>query len=118
MSGPRSNQYAAVGITRAVDSAMGFARSPTSAFRMLLFLTPPEVRRNFNPSLLAASLNVRRIAAAKLIGPRGGSSCQPSRQTGGVSTESLRATDVQHRLKLFLRPGLSPSSACLSSVLT
>src|ERR671934_1886376 len=64
MSGPRSNQYAAVGITRAVESAMGFARRPTSAFRMLLFVTPLEVRRNFNPFLLASSLIVRRIAAA------------------------------------------------------
>src|SRR4051812_35478354 len=42
----------AVGMKRAVDSAIGLPRSSTSASRMLVFLMPPEVRR----SLKSASL--------------------------------------------------------------
>src|SRR5436190_23757474 len=39
--------YAAVGMTRAVDSAIGFPSRSTSASRMLVFLMPAEVRRSF-----------------------------------------------------------------------
>src|SRR5437763_12181990 len=38
--------YDAVGMQRALDSAIGLPRRSTSALRMLVFLMPPEVRRN------------------------------------------------------------------------
>ena len=39
--------YIAVGMHKAVDSAMGLPSMSTSASRMLWLLTPPEVRRSF-----------------------------------------------------------------------
>src|ERR1700691_4489270 len=39
--------YAAVGITRALASAMGLPSISTSALAMLVFLMPAEVRRSF-----------------------------------------------------------------------
>jgi hypothetical protein len=38
--------YAAVGMQRALDSAIGLPKRPTSASRMLAFLMPAEVRRS------------------------------------------------------------------------
>jgi hypothetical protein len=44
--------YAAVGMQRALDSAIGLPRSPTRASLMLVFLMPADVRRSFiTPSL-------------------------------------------------------------------
>ena len=39
--------YSAVGMHRALESAMGLPRRPTSASWMLAFLTPAEVRSSF-----------------------------------------------------------------------
>jgi hypothetical protein len=39
--------YVAVGMQRAEDSAIGLPSSSTSAFSMLAFLMPAEVRRSF-----------------------------------------------------------------------
>src|SRR5262249_14953457 len=39
--------YCAVGMQRALESAIGLPSKPTSASRMLVFVTPPEVRRSF-----------------------------------------------------------------------
>src|SRR4051812_18677055 len=39
--------YAAVGIQRALESAIGLPSMPTSALWMLAFLIPAEVRRSF-----------------------------------------------------------------------
>src|SRR2546423_13882442 len=38
--------YAAVGMQRALDSAIGLPKRSTSAFLMLVFLMPAEVRRS------------------------------------------------------------------------
>jgi hypothetical protein len=46
MAGPPMG-YTAVGMQRALDSAIGLPKRPTSASRMLVFLTPAEVRRSF-----------------------------------------------------------------------
>ncbi len=40
--------YSAVGMQRAVDSSIGLPSRSTSASRMLVFVTPPDVRRSFN----------------------------------------------------------------------
>jgi hypothetical protein len=42
-----SMPYIAVGMHKAVDSAMGLPSMSTSAARMLWLLTPPEVRSSF-----------------------------------------------------------------------
>src|SRR5690349_23678107 len=42
--------YAAVGMQRALDSAIGLPRRSTSASWMLGFLMPAEVRRSFMPA--------------------------------------------------------------------
>src|SRR6476661_6807133 len=39
--------YSAVGMHRALDSSMGFPSRSTSASRMLVFVTPPDVSRSF-----------------------------------------------------------------------
>src|SRR6476469_6390738 len=44
--------YDAVGMHRALDSAIGLPRRSTSALWMLVFLMPPEVRRSFIVSFL------------------------------------------------------------------
>ena len=44
--------YPAVGIQRALDSAIGLPRRSTSASWMLAFLMPAEVRRSFIEYLL------------------------------------------------------------------
>jgi hypothetical protein len=41
--------HCAVGMQRAVESAIGLPSSSTSASRMLGFVTPPEVRRSRTP---------------------------------------------------------------------
>jgi hypothetical protein len=38
--------YSAVGMHRALDSAIGLPSRPASASRMLVFVTPPDVRRS------------------------------------------------------------------------
>jgi hypothetical protein len=38
--------YAAVGMHRALESAIGLLRRSTNAWRMLAFLTPADVRRS------------------------------------------------------------------------
>ena len=43
---PPGLAYAAVGMQRALDSAIGLPRSSTSASWMLVFLMPADVRRN------------------------------------------------------------------------
>jgi len=45
--GVRGCPYAAVGMQRALDSAIGLPSRSTSASRMLVFMMPAEVRRNF-----------------------------------------------------------------------
>src|SRR3954447_14217979 len=39
--------YSAVGMQRALDSSIGFPSRSTRASRMLVFVTPPDVRRSF-----------------------------------------------------------------------
>src|SRR5580765_1791701 len=39
--------YSAVGMHRAMDSSIGLPSRSTSASRMLVFVTPPDVRRSF-----------------------------------------------------------------------
>src|SRR3954452_13201894 len=39
--------YSAVGMHRALDSSIGFPSRSTRASRMLVFVTPPDVRRSF-----------------------------------------------------------------------
>ena len=39
--------YSAVGMQRALESAIGLPSRSTSASRMLVFVTPPDVRRSF-----------------------------------------------------------------------
>jgi len=43
---PSSKAYVAVGMQRALDSAIGLPRRSTRASRMLAFLMPAEVRSN------------------------------------------------------------------------
>src|SRR6266480_1038153 len=52
--------YEAVGMQRALDSAIGLPRSSTSASWMLGFLMPADVRRNFMPlpGVVVAGVNV------------------------------------------------------------
>jgi hypothetical protein len=38
--------YSAVGMHRALESAIGLPSRPASASRMLVFVTPPDVRRS------------------------------------------------------------------------
>src|SRR6187431_1173924 len=46
--GPTSGcPYIAVGMQRALESAIGLPSRSTSAFLMLVFVTPPDVRRSF-----------------------------------------------------------------------
>jgi len=47
MEGPTEKGYTAVGMQRALDSAIGLPRRSTNALWMLVFLMPEEVRRNF-----------------------------------------------------------------------
>src|SRR5437762_1281556 len=46
MAAPPDMAYAAVGMQRALDSAIGLPSRSTSALWMLVFLMPAEVRRN------------------------------------------------------------------------
>ena len=39
--------YSAVGMQRALEAAIGLPSRPTSASQMLVFVTPPDVRRSF-----------------------------------------------------------------------
>jgi hypothetical protein len=48
--------YNAVGMQRASDSVIGLPSSSTSAFSMLAFLMPAEVRRNFRGCSFARRL--------------------------------------------------------------
>src|SRR5437899_8791175 len=68
--------YAPVGMQRALDSAIGFPRSSTSASRMLAFLMPAEVRRSFRGCSFARvwvlSETAPRHAGHRLRGQIGG----------------------------------------------
>ena len=44
---PLGCPYVAVGMQRALDSAIGLPSRPTSALWMLVFLMPADVRRSF-----------------------------------------------------------------------
>ena len=63
--------YAAVGMQRALDSAIGLPSRSTSASWMLGFLMPADVRRSrMMPLLLASGSTVGRPSAERqLIGP-------------------------------------------------
>ena len=58
--------YCAVGMHRAVESAIGFLRRSTNAWWMLAFLTPADVRRSFKmpPDSSARDLSSCRSAIA------------------------------------------------------
>src|SRR5262245_10889598 len=57
--------YPAVGMHRALASAIGLPRRPTSALWILVFLMPAEVRRYFMiPLLVDCSLCSRAVAPA------------------------------------------------------
>src|SRR5215211_7696509 len=53
--------YPAVGIQRALHSAIGLPRRSTSALWMLVFLMPAEVRRYFMIPLLADVMRAERL---------------------------------------------------------
>src|SRR5262249_27475334 len=57
---------------RALDSAIGFPRRPTSASSMLGFLMPPEVRRNFMlpPEVVAAGEDLGRLRSRPQVETR------------------------------------------------
>ncbi len=57
----------AVGIQRALDSAIGLPSRSTSASWMLLFLMPAEVRRYFMMPLLADLLGAERLLHPLLL---------------------------------------------------
>ena len=60
--------YVAVGMQRALDSAIGLPRRSTSAPRMLVFLMPAEVRSSFMmpfPSWIAALFEERALLTPK-----------------------------------------------------
>src|SRR6476661_7744101 len=52
--------YSAVGMHRALDSSIGFPSRSTSASRMLVFVTPPDVSRSFKlpPEVVDVGENV------------------------------------------------------------
>src|SRR5438874_12105709 len=60
MPAPPGMAYAAVGMQRALDSAIGFPIRSTSASWMLVFLMPADVRRNFMMRLLVIVLSHAR----------------------------------------------------------
>src|SRR5450759_4922044 len=64
MAAPPGMAYVAVGMQRALHSAIGLPRRSISAFRMLAFLMPAEVRRNLMMPLLISA-----IRADDLHGP-------------------------------------------------
>src|ERR1035438_2602431 len=53
--------YPAVGIQRALDSAIGLPRRSTSALWILVFLMPAEVRRYFMIPLLVDVMRAERL---------------------------------------------------------
>ncbi len=55
--------YAAVGMQRALDSAIGLPRRPMRASWMLRFLMPAEVRSNFTMTLLVRLSGIRSFPA-------------------------------------------------------
>ena len=59
--------YVAVGMTRALESAIGLPKSSTSALWILVFMIPAEVRRYFMLPLLVANITafVEQVRAAK-----------------------------------------------------
>ena len=61
--GFRGWPYAAVGMHRALHSAIGLPRRPTRASWMLGFLMPADVRRNFTGTPMLAGVGVVLLAA-------------------------------------------------------
>src|SRR4051794_4680036 len=65
--------YSAVGMQSAVESSIGLPNRLTSASRMLVFVTPPDVRRSFNfpPDFVDVGENVLALAdpCALDVGP-------------------------------------------------
>src|SRR5688572_18729060 len=59
--------YAAVGMQRALESAIGLPSRSTSASWMLVFLMPAEVRRYFMMPLLADLLGAERLLQSLLL---------------------------------------------------
>ena len=59
--------YDAVGMQRALDSAIGLPSRSTSALWMLVFLMPAEVRRNFMMPLLADFMGAERLLQSLLL---------------------------------------------------
>src|SRR6266851_9222542 len=57
----RGCPYPAVGIQRALDSAIGLPRRSTSALWILVFLMPAEVRRYFIVPLLVDVMRAERL---------------------------------------------------------
>src|SRR3954454_22311858 len=92
--------YDAVGMQRALDSAIGLPRSSTSASWMLGFLMPADVRRNFMPppGVVVAGVNV----LAAYGSARGG-----DRQTNENSSAPARTS-------LMSSGGTAPRDVCRS----
>src|SRR6266496_5620711 len=61
MAAPPGMAYAAVGMQRALDSAIGLPSRSTSALWMLVLLMPAEVSRNFMIPLLADFMGAERL---------------------------------------------------------
>jgi hypothetical protein len=57
--------YAAVGMQRALDSAIGLPKRSTSALWMLVFLMPADVRRNFITPFFGYTLAPNRALNAQ-----------------------------------------------------
>src|SRR5512138_3352508 len=65
LAAPPGNAYVAVGMTRALDSAIGLPSRSTSALWMLVFLMPAEVSSNFMMSLLAGFMEAERLRQSR-----------------------------------------------------
>jgi hypothetical protein len=59
--------YVAVGMQRALDSAIGLPSRSTSVLWMLVFLMPADVSRNFMILLLDNFMGVERLLQSLLL---------------------------------------------------
>ena len=82
--------YDAVGMQRALDSAIGLPSRSTSALWMLVFLMPADVRRSFMMPLLVTAIRADGLPSSTLA-PSLGSISESTRPT--APRRCVRATE-------------------------
>src|SRR3954454_20070938 len=117
--------YSAVGMHRTLDSSIGFPSRSTRASRMLVFVTPPDVRRSFKLPPEGVDVGENVLGAYRSVRGRdwqaGENSSGPARSSVLSSrdiSERSRSPEATSRFRSRSAPGsgLAPAVGLIRSL--